>query len=86
MKALFYQWTKSQGIFAQAGHLRLFEKLEQVKQTKAAAGLQANPARSGTHWITNSATAATALKKLCSDKVWQGTRRFKEGIVPGMAG
>ena len=40
-----------------------------------------------TRWITNSATVATALKKLCKDstKVWNRELSFKEGIVQAKA-
>ena len=40
-----------------------------------------------TRWITNSATVATALEKLCKGnaKVWNRTLSFKEGIVTAKA-
>ena len=40
-----------------------------------------------TRWITNSATVATALEKLCKDstKVWNRELSFKEGIVQAKA-
>lgn len=40
-----------------------------------------------TRWITNSATVATALEKLCKDstKVWNRELSFKEGIIHAKA-
>ena len=40
-----------------------------------------------TRWITNSATVATALEKLCKDstKVWNRELSFKEGIIQAKA-